>query len=68
MFGGPSGLVSRLREWWAVEDPDERIEGSGDVYLDPAYNGRYAAERELQGLADADTDEADKEHGGPPEP
>ncbi len=53
-----SSLWTRLAEWWAVEDPDERIEGSGDVYLDPAYNGRYTAERRLQRLADAQ-EEAD---------
>jgi hypothetical protein len=46
--------LDRLREWWSVADPDERIEGSGEVYLDPAYNGRYGAERELQRLAAAD--------------
>jgi hypothetical protein len=52
-------LVTRLREWWAVEDPEERIEGSGEVSLDPAYNGRYTAERERERLVDADRDEGD---------
>ena len=47
-------LLVRLREWYAVEDPGERIEGSGEVYLDPAYNGRYEAERELKRLSNAD--------------
>jgi hypothetical protein len=51
-------LLTRLREWYAVEDPDDRIEGPGEAYLDPAYNGRYEAERELQALANAD-EEAD---------
>jgi len=46
-------LVARLREWWAVEDPEERIDGPGEGYLDPAYNGRYTAERELNRLAAA---------------
>lgn len=41
-------IVARLREWIAVEDADERIVGSGEVILDPAYNGRYEAERELK--------------------
>lgn len=43
-------LVERLRAWWRPADADERISGSGDVYLDPAYNGRYTAERQLQEL------------------
>ncbi|MFB6151055.1 MAG: hypothetical protein ABEJ40_04540 [Haloarculaceae archaeon] len=50
-------FVARVREWWAVDDPEERIEGSGEVYLDPAYNGRYAGERELQRLAAAGEDD-----------
>jgi hypothetical protein len=45
-----SKLRARLAEWWAVEDPEERIEGSGDPYLDPAYNAQYTAERKLQDL------------------
>ena len=47
-------LLGRLRDWWRVENPEERIDGSGDVYLDPAYNGRYTAERQLQELANAE--------------
>lgn len=56
-FDAVGRLVARLREWWAVDDPDERIEGSGEVHLDPAYNGRYEAERELQRLAAADDED-----------
>jgi hypothetical protein len=52
-------VVERVREWWAVDDPEERIEGSGEVTLDPAYNGRYTAERELKRLAAAE-DERDE--------
>lgn len=52
-------VLARFREWIAVEDPEERIRGPGDVILDPAYNGRYEAERELQRLAEAA--EADSE-------
>lgn len=44
-------LVTRFREWYAVGDPEDRIEGSGEVHLDPAYNGRYEAEREMQRLS-----------------
>lgn len=44
--------VARLREWIAVEDADERIEGSGDPILSPEYNGRYGAERKLQEFSD----------------
>ncbi|NHN46943.1 hypothetical protein G9464_04945 [Halostella sp. JP-L12] len=50
-------LLARLREWYAVEESEERIEGSGDVYLDPAYNGRYEAERELKRLSNADEED-----------
>jgi hypothetical protein len=50
-------LVDRLRAWVAVEDADDRVEGSGDAYLDPAYNGRYAGERELQRLSEADPED-----------
>jgi hypothetical protein len=52
-------LLERLRSWWAVEDPDERIEGSGEVALDPAYNGRYTAERRLKQYAELDEADAD---------
>jgi len=44
--------LQRVREWIAVEDPEERIEGSGKTHLDPAYNGRYEAEREMQRLSE----------------
>ena len=47
-------LLERLRSWWAVDDPDDRIEGSGEVDLDPAYNGRYTAERRLKQYAELD--------------
>lgn len=53
--------LARLREWIAVEDPDERIRGPGDVVLDPAYNGRYEAERELKRLANLEESEAEAE-------
>ena len=46
-------LLERLRSWWAVEDPDDRIEGGDGPYLDPAYNGRYTAERRLGQLSEA---------------
>ncbi|WP_302080255.1 hypothetical protein [Salinibaculum rarum] len=52
-----SRLRTRLAEWWSVDDPEDRIEGTGEVYLDPAYNGRYEAERNLNDLADAETQE-----------
>ena len=54
-----STLRTRLAEWWAVEDPEERIEGSGEAYLDPAYNPSYTAERRLQEMAAAEQDDAD---------
>lgn len=54
-----------LRERIAVEDPDDRIEGSGEVILDPAYNARYEGERELKRLSDIDVED---EESGPPQP
>jgi len=57
---------ARIRSFWDLEDPEERIEGSGEVYLDPAYNGRYEAERELQKQASLDA-EADEEVRPPPD-
>jgi hypothetical protein len=48
-----STVRRRLAQWWAVEDPEERIEGSGEAHLDPAYNSRYTAERRLKQLSEA---------------
>jgi hypothetical protein len=46
--------LQRVREWWSVEDPEERIEGSGEVVeIDPACNGRREAEREMQRISEA---------------
>jgi len=59
-------LRARIGSFWDLEDPEERIEGSGEVYLDPAYNGRYEAERELQEQADLDA-EVDDEVRSPPD-
>ena len=56
----------RVRSFWDLEDPEKRIEGSGEVHLDPAYNGRYEAERELQEQADLDA-EIDEEVRSPPD-
>jgi hypothetical protein len=64
-------LRERVRSFWDLEDPDERIEGSGEMYLDPAYNSRYEAERELKAQAklaeEADAeypDDIEHSHGG----
>lgn len=46
-------LAARVRAFWTLEDSEERIEGSGEVYLDPAYNSRYTAERRLRQLSTA---------------
>ncbi len=61
MFGD---LLARLREWWRVDDGDERFEGSGEVILDPAYNGRYRGERELQRLSRAAEEAEDSDQDG----
>jgi hypothetical protein len=53
--------LQRVREWWSVEDPEERIEGSGEVHLDPAYNSRYEAEREMQRISEAAEQELNDE-------
>lgn len=53
--------LHRVREWWSVEDPEDRIEGSGEVHLDPAYNGRYEAEREMQRISEAADQELNDE-------
>jgi hypothetical protein len=57
-------LVTRFREWYAVSDPNDRIEGSEEVDLDRAYNGRYEADREMRRLsrvaADGDEDQASR--------
>jgi hypothetical protein len=44
-------LYERVVAFWDLEDPDERIEGSGEAHLDPTYNSRYTAERRLQSQA-----------------
>lgn len=49
-------LLAWLRRRWAVEPAEERIEGSGEVHLDPAYNGRYTAERRLRQLSKAQSE------------
>lgn len=46
-------VLRRVREWWRIEDDAERFEGSGEAILDPAYNGRYRAERALERLSEA---------------
>lgn len=51
-------LVARVRSFWTLEAAEERIEGSGEVYLDPAYNGRYTAERRLGQLSEAQEEAA----------
>jgi len=43
-------VLSRLREWIAVEDPDERIEGSGEAIVSPQHRRSLEAERELDRL------------------
>lgn len=46
-------LLARLRDALASdEDREERIEGSGDVILDPAYNANYEGERELKRMSE----------------
>ncbi len=45
MFGR---LLSRLREWVAVDDPEERIEGSGEPIASPQHRRSAEAEGMLR--------------------
>ncbi|GAB7018953.1 hypothetical protein [Halostagnicola bangensis] len=56
------GLLARLRAWIAVEDLEERIEGSGEPITSPQHRRSPDAERELERLEDA----ADENRGEGP--
>lgn len=43
-------ILSRIREWIAVDDPDERIEGSGEAIVSPQHRRSADADRELERL------------------
>ncbi|MFP9059769.1 hypothetical protein ACLI4R_04455 [Natrialbaceae archaeon A-chndr2] len=43
-------LVKRVREWLAVEDPEGRIEGSGEAITSPQHRRSPEAEAELERL------------------
>lgn len=49
-------LVDRLREWWSLEDPEERIEGSGEPITSPQHRRSLEAERTLEEHADRHDD------------
>lgn len=53
--------LARLRGLFASEDDEDRYDGTGEVYLDPAYNGRYEAERELRRLSKAAAEHDERE-------
>jgi hypothetical protein len=53
--------LSRLREWIAVEDPEERIEGSGEAIVSPQHRRSAEAERELERFSEL-SDETDFEN------
>jgi hypothetical protein len=53
--------IDRLREWVAVEDPDERIEGSGKAITSPQHRRSPASERELERLEDVAGEHRDEE-------
>ena len=48
------GIIARLRERIAVEDADERIEGSGEAITSPQHRRSPEAERELDRLGELD--------------
>ncbi|MEY7849516.1 hypothetical protein AB7C87_10015 [Natrarchaeobius sp. A-rgal3] len=41
-------LVSKVREWIAVEDPEDRIEGSGEPIMSPKNRRSPEAQRMLR--------------------
>ncbi|MWV38243.1 hypothetical protein [Natrialba sp. INN-245] len=41
-------LVSRAREWIAVDDPEDRIEGSGEPIMSPKNRRSPEAQRVLR--------------------
>ncbi|AFZ74072.1 hypothetical protein [Natronobacterium gregoryi] len=40
-------LLDRLRKWWSVDDPEERIEGSGEPIVSPKHRRAPEAEQAL---------------------
>ncbi len=52
-----SDAISRLRTWLAVEDPEDRIEGTGEAIRSPQHRRSREAERELERL-----EEQSREH------
>ncbi len=57
-------LLARLRSWVGGDRvDDDRVEGSGREHRDPAYNGRYEAEREVDRIAaEAERIEDESDH------
>lgn len=49
-------IWSRFREWVSVEDPDERIEGSGEAITSPQHRRSADAERVLHESREAAED------------
>ncbi|OIB57446.1 hypothetical protein [Natrialba sp. SSL1] len=52
--------ISRLRRRFAVEDPDERIEGSGEAITSPQHRRSAEAEAELDRLEELGDDSRGK--------
>lgn len=50
------GGIAWLREWITVEDPEERIEGSGEAITSPQHRRSPEAERTLEELDDVADD------------
>ena len=48
------GGIARLRELIAVDDAEERIEGSGEAITSPQHRRSPEAERELDRLGELD--------------
>ncbi|TMT85464.1 hypothetical protein E2L06_02175 [Haloterrigena sp. H1] len=55
------GVLSRLREWIAVENPEERIDGSGEAIVSPQHRRSLEVERELDRLDDVTNSDRHRE-------
>ena len=53
-------LCVRLREWIAVDDPEDRIEGSSEAITSPQHRRSPAATNELERLEELTDDHPDE--------
>lgn len=53
-------VLARLRTWIAVEDPKDRIEGSGEAITSPQHRRAPEATSELERLEELADDHSDE--------